>query len=59
MQNKNRVYDKDLRRFIYPQVNYERESRNGQCPPTYQIQKSQNFVQKKNFLNYQYNNMPA
>ena len=54
MQNKNRVYDKDLRRFIYPQINYEKESnqkyqvtnKNNSCSP--------NFPKK---LNYQYNNI--
>ena len=59
MQSKNRVYDKDLRRFIYPQINSEKESNIRYPMPNKITSYPPNVVQKKNFLNYQYSNVPS
>ena len=44
--NKNRVYDKDLRRFIYPQI-----------PKT--LSYTSNYNPQQSYLNYQYTNTPS
>ena len=58
MQNRNRVYDKDLRRFIYPQQQkYEREPTSSMKSP---ISKRYSFNEKNNnCLYYQYNKTPS
>ena len=56
MQNKNRVYDKDLRRFIYPQpFNFKRESKEKtSLPKKLSFSKMDDTQNKNSYLHYQY-----
>ena len=56
MQTKNRVYDKDLRRFIYPQpFNFKRETTNQSKIPRYlSVSPIDDPQSKKNKLHFQY-----
>lgn len=58
MQAKNRVYDKDLRRFIYPNTTTRKREINDQTP--YPKNLSFNPIEnpKNSYLHYQYNHNP-
>ena len=54
MQNKNRVYDKDLRRFIYPNPNNLRRQPKSNSPYPKDISFTQKENPKSNFLYFKY-----